>query len=229
MLARLRNAAALRVFARASSHGRRGLQTSARTDGFNDALPRRDIVAPIICTGVYGFSWWMAEEGRIKKMVEEIELNTDTEAWPTPKQMLNHFWPFLAGTLAMVFESVACKFSQTEDMRWLCTTAMNDDLKATVALCLLVAPAEHSPAFVRAVCEHGTMIRLKEIVQIYKTLPRDQHDDVLTNACVIASKVPARFVRRQLRPRSPSRCAPCRWRPTMRCARTGWASVILSG
>ena len=66
---------------------------------------------------------------------------------------------------------------------------MNDDMKAAVALCLLVAPAEHSAAFVRTVNEHGTLRRIKEVVQIYKTLPREQHDDVMTNACVITAKV----------------------------------------
>mmetsp|Transcript_67487 Transcript_67487/g.112203 ORF Transcript_67487/g.112203 Transcript_67487/m.112203 type:complete len:504 (+) Transcript_67487:140-1651(+) len=178
---------------RACRLGARRLQSTSapRTDGFTEALPRRDVVAPIICCGVYGLSWWMAEEGRIKGLVEQIEMNTDPQAWPTPKQLLNHFWPFVAGTMAMMLESVACKFAATEDMHWLCTTAMDDDLKATVALCLLVAPAEHSPAFVRAVCEHGTMRRVKEIITIYKTLPREQHDDVLTNACVLGAKVAA--------------------------------------
>jgi len=169
----------------------RTLQTSARTDGFNEALPRRDVVAPIFCGAIFGFSWWMAEEGTIEPLVENIEMNTDPQAWPTPKQILHHLWPLLAGNFAMMFESVACKFTQTKDMTWLCTTAMNDDLKATVALCLLVAPAEHSPAFVRAMCEQGTMPRLRDIVQIYKTLPREQHDDVLTNACIIACKLAA--------------------------------------
>ena len=89
----------------------------------------------------------------------------------------------------MLFESVACKFARTDDLRWLCVDAMNDDIKATVALGLLVAPAERSPAFLRAVCDHGTMRRTREIVQIYKTLPRDQHDDVLVNACIVLANV----------------------------------------
>ena len=116
---------------------------------------------------------------QVKELSEAVEVNTDANAWPTPNQIFHHLWPFFAGTLGMMFESVACKFSKTDDFKWLCTEAMNDDTKAAVALCLLVAPAEHSPAFVRAVCAHGTMPRIKEIVQIYKTLPRDQHDDLL--------------------------------------------------
>ena len=36
---------------------------------------------------------------------------------------------------------------------------------------------------------NGTLRRIKEVVQIYKTLPREQHDDVMTNACVITAKV----------------------------------------
>ena len=116
-------------------------------------------------------------------------MNTDPNAWPTPKQLFSHFWPFVASTLGMLFESVACKFARTDDMRWLCVDAMNDDIKATVALGLLVAPAERSPAFLRAVCDHGTMRRTREIVQIYKTLPRDQHDDVLVNACIVLANV----------------------------------------
>jgi hypothetical protein len=118
-------------------------------------------------------------------------MNADPNAWPTPKQLASHLWPFFAGHLAMLFESVACKFAATDDFRWLCTDAMNDDIKATVALCLVTAPAEHSPAFVRAVAEQGTLRRVNEIVMIYKTLPREQHDDVLTNACVLAAKVAA--------------------------------------
>ena len=160
-----------------------------RTDGFNEALPRGDVVAPIVFGGLFAGAWYMAEEGRIKPLIEEIEPSTDPNAWPTPKQMFGHVWPFVASTLGMIFESVACKFSQTTDMAWLCTDAMNDDMKAAVALCLLVAPAEHSAAFVRTVNEHGTLRRIKEVVQIYKTLPREQHDDVMTNACVITAKV----------------------------------------
>jgi len=160
-----------------------------RTDGFNEALPRGDVVAPIVFGGLFAGAWYMAEEGRIKPLIEEIEPSTDPDAWPTPKQMFGHIWPFVASTLGMIYESVACKFSQTTDMAWLCTDAMNDDMKAAVALCLLVAPAEHSAAFVRTVNEHGTLRRIKEVVQIYKTLPREQHDDVMTNACVITAKV----------------------------------------
>ena len=160
-----------------------------RTDGFNEALPRGDVVAPIVFGGLFAGAWYMAEEGRIKPLIDEIEPSTDPNAWPTPKQMFGHVWPFVASTLGMIFESVACKFSQTTDMAWLCTDAMNDDMKAAVALCLLVAPAEHSAAFVRTVNEHGTLRRIKEVVQIYKTLPREQHDDVMTNACVITAKV----------------------------------------
>ena len=131
----------------------------------------------------------MADEGKLKPLVEAVEMNTDPNAWPTPKQLFSHFWPFVASTLGMLFESVACKFARTDDMRWLCVDAMNDDIKATVALGLLVAPAERSPAFLRAVCDHGTMRRTREIVQIYKTLPRDQHDDVLVNACIVLANV----------------------------------------
>ena len=35
----------------------------------------------------------------------------------------------------------------------------------------------------------GALARIREIVAIDKTLPREQHDETLTNACVIASKV----------------------------------------
>ena len=177
--------------ASARSVPRRWSSTNARTDGFNEALPRRDVLAPIACCGIYGFAWMMAEEGTVKSLVESVEMNTDPNAWPTPKQLASHLWPFFAGHLAMLFESVACKFAATDDFRWLCTDAMNDDIKATVALCLVTAPAEHSPAFVRAVAEQGTLRRVNEIVMIYKTLPREQHDDVLTNACVLAAKVAA--------------------------------------
>ena len=171
----------------------RRLSTSQgpRTDGFNEALPRGDVVAPIVFGGLFAGAWYMAGEGRIKPLIEEIEPSTDPNAWPTPKQMFGHVWPFVASTLGMIFESVACKFSQTTDMAWLCSDAMNDDMKAAVALCLLVAPAEHSSAFVSTINDHGTLRRIKEVVQIYKTLPREQHDDVMTNACVITAKVSA--------------------------------------
>ena len=168
---------------------RRNCSTAARTDGFTEALPRGDWVAPLVFAGSWAFAWSMAEEGKLKPLVEAVEMNTDPNAWPTPKQLFSHFWPFVASTLGMLFESVACKFARTDDMRWLCVDAMNDDIKATVALGLLVAPAERSPAFLRAVCDHGTMRRTREIVQIYKTLPRDQHDDVLVNACIVLANV----------------------------------------
>ena len=170
----------------------RQLATDARTDGFNEALPRGDLVVPVICTAMYGFSWWAADEGRIQALAETVEVNTDPNANPTPKQMFHHFWPYAAGTLGMLFESVACKFSKTADMKWLCTTALNDDTNAAIALSILTPPAEFSPAFVRAICDYpGALQRIKDIIHIYKTLPREQHDDVVVNACVVAAKVAA--------------------------------------
>jgi hypothetical protein len=66
------------------------------------------------------------------------------------------------------------------------------DVNAAVALSLLTPPAEFSPAFTRAICDRkGALRRVNEIVQIYKTLPRDQHDDVVVNACVVMAKVAA--------------------------------------
>ena len=187
---------------------RRGLSTSApRSDGFNEALPKGDVVAPIIFGGFFAVSWYFAEDGRLKPLIDDIEPNTDPNAWPTPKQIAGHIFPFVASTLGMLFESVTCKFSATSDMKWLCTDAMNDDLKAAIALCLLVAPAEHLPAFVSAINDHGTLRRIKEVVQIYKTLPRDQHDDVMTNACVITPP----------RSRRCPRCATTASAPTTSC------------
>ncbi len=165
---------------------------SQRTDGFNEALPRRDVVAPLFCAGVYAFSWFAADEGRIQSLAEKVDVNTDPTKNPTPTQVFHHLWPYVAGTLGMLFESVACKFSQTKDMEWLCTTALNDDTNAAVALSLLTPPAEFSPAFTRSICDRpGALHRIKEIVHIYKTLPREQHDDVVVNACVVAAKVAA--------------------------------------
>merc|ERR1719424_1828146 len=137
--------------------------------------------------------WYMAEEGKIKALVDSsnIDPNPDPNAWPTPKQFFCLAWPWVAGTVAMLFDSVAAKFATTSDMKFLCTTALNDDIKATTALCILAAPAEHSVPFVRAIAETGALARIREIVAIYKTLPREQHDETLTNACVIASKVAA--------------------------------------
>lgn len=165
---------------------------SKRTDGFDEALPRRDIIAPLFFAGVYAGSWVAADEGRIQSLAEKVDVNTDPTKNPTPTQLFHHLWPYVAGTLGMLFESVACKFSQTKDMEWLCTTALNDDVNAAVALSLLTPPAEFSPAFTRAICDRkGALRRVNEIVQIYKTLPRDQHDDVVVNACVVMAKVAA--------------------------------------
>lgn len=153
----------------------RRLQSSApRDDGFNEALPRRDFIAPLFCAGVYGFAWWMAGEGRVQHLAQKVDVNTDPNAWPTANQVFHHLWPFAAGTLGMFFESVACKFAQTTDMNWLCKHALQDDTKAAVALCIITTPAEHNPAFVRAIFERGTMPRIKEIIQIYKTLRREE-------------------------------------------------------
>ena len=176
---------------RGAGRGARNLSRAAeRTDGFNEGLPRGDIIAPALCAAVYGFAWFAADEGNIQKLAEQVDVNTDPEKNPTPNQVFHHLWPYVAGTLGMLFESVTCKFSQTKDMDWLCTTALNDDTNAAVALSLLVPPAEYSPTFVRAICARpGALRRTKEIVQIYKTLPREQHDDVVVNACILMAKV----------------------------------------
>ena len=166
--------------------------TGARTDGFTEALPKGDVIAPILFGSVYGFSWFMADEGRVKSLAEQVDINTDPNKSLTPNQLFHHIWPYVAGSLGTLFDSVACKFSTTEDMKWLCTVALNDDTNAAVALSLLTPPAENSSPFVRAIFEHpGALRRVKEIVQIYKTLPREQHDDVVVNACILAAKVAA--------------------------------------
>jgi len=185
-----------RLWARAGTlparASRRMSSTAARTDGFTEALPKGDYVAPLFFAGVYGFSFWMADEGRIKELAEKVDINTDPSKNPTPNQVFHHVWPYIAGSLGTLFDSVACKFASTKDMDWLCTVALNDDTNAAVALSLLVPPAENSPAFVKAICERpGALRRVKEIVTIYKTLPRDQHDDVVVNACILAAKVAA--------------------------------------
>ena len=77
---------------------------STRADGFNEALPRRDLVAPAFFAGVFGFSWWAAEEGTIKGLAEKMDMPTDPNAYPTPNQIFHQLWPFLAGTLGMLFE-----------------------------------------------------------------------------------------------------------------------------
>merc|ERR1719310_920955 len=190
VLVRLR-AAAARVTQRAPCAARRLLSgNAARSDGFTEALPRGDIVAPLVFTAVYGFSWWMAGEGRIKELAMKVDINTDPNKNPTVNQMFHHIWPYVAGSIGTLFDSVACKFAATKDMDWLCTVALNDDTNAAVALSLLVPPAENSPAFVKAILDKpGTLRRVKEIVHIYKTLPREQHDDVVVNACILAAKV----------------------------------------
>ena len=185
-----RHAGSARRAAARAARTARHMSTAARNDGFTEALPSGDIVAPLFFAGVYGFSWWMAEEGRIKGLAEQVDINTDPSKNPTPNQIFHHVWPYIAGSLGTLFDSVACKFAATNDMDWLCTVALNDDTNAAVALSLLVPPAENSPAFVKAICERpGTLRRVKEIVTIYKTLPREQHDDVVVNACILAAKV----------------------------------------
>ncbi len=185
MLARACSAA---LRAPAARRAARGMCT--RTDGFTEALPRRDVVAPLLIAGVYGFAWTMADEGRIRNLVENTKVNTDPEAAITPDLVFQQVWPFVAGTLGMLFDSIACKFSQTADMDWLCTDTLNDDTNAAIALSLLTPAAEHNSPLVRAICERkGALRRLKEIILIYKTLPREQHDDVVVNAATIVAKV----------------------------------------
>jgi len=168
------------------------MATASARSGFAQALPRRDVVFPLVTCGILaGGLYYLAEEGKVKALVAGIEMNTDPNAWPTPKQFFSVTWPWVAGTVMMLFDSVACKFASTSDFKFLCTDALNDDINATVSLCILAAPAEHSAPFVNAIAETGALARVNEIVQIYKTLPRDQHDETLTNACVIASKAAA--------------------------------------
>ena len=170
----------------------RGMSSSARTDGFTEALPRPDVIAPVFFASIYGLSWMGADEGNVQSLAEKAELNTDPNASLSPTQLFHHIWPYVAGSIGTLFDSVACKFSTTKDMDWLCTVALNDDTNAAVALSLLTPPAENSYAFVRSICDRpGALRRLKEIIQIYKTLPREQHDDVVVNACILAAKVAA--------------------------------------
>ena len=61
-----RHAGSARRAAARAARTARHMSTAARNDGFTEALPSGDIVAPLFFAGVYGFSWWMAEEGRIK-------------------------------------------------------------------------------------------------------------------------------------------------------------------
>ena len=71
-----------------------------------------------------------------------------------------------------------------------CSPPVPRQTEREVELSLLIPPAENSAPFVRAICERpGALRRVKEIVQIYKTLPREQHDDVVVNAAILAAKV----------------------------------------
>ena len=48
----------------------RKMATAARTDGFNEALPIRDAVAPALIAGIYGFAWYYAGEGKVRLRLE---------------------------------------------------------------------------------------------------------------------------------------------------------------
>ena len=103
---------------------RRTFASSSRTDGFTEALPRGDVVAPLVFAGIYGFSWWMAEEGRVQALAEKVDINTDPSKNPTPNQVFHHVWPYVAGSLATLFDSVACKFAATKVPHCLNTWAL---------------------------------------------------------------------------------------------------------
>ena len=71
MLARIasRVGASARHRAGALPRGRRTMCAGpVRTDGFNEALPRNDYVAPIFFAGIYAFSWFAADEGHVKAL-----------------------------------------------------------------------------------------------------------------------------------------------------------------
>lgn len=69
---------------------------------------------------------------------------------------------------------------------FLCTEALDADYMAPTAIALLSFPVDHPP-FVEALWAQGAVTKVSHILSIYRTLPLDQHDDVLTNAALIGT------------------------------------------
>jgi hypothetical protein len=150
--------------------GARGLCSRiGRDDGFHEGLPRGDVVAPIFFASLYAATWFGADDGWVKSLIDKAPPpHTDPEKNPTPYQIFHNLWPHVAGCFGTLFDSVACKFTRTSDMEWLCTEALNDDTNAAVALSLLTPPSENSTAFVRAIFDKrpDALRRTQEIVQV---------------------------------------------------------------
>lgn len=171
--------------------------STARTDGFNAGLPGRSVAVPVVALGLYGLGWAVTEDGRITQMTKDFETTMKTmdpeklnATIPSPNVVWNLCWPIATGLLTSLFESIAARLAMSSDMAFLCDTALDADFMAPTSIALLSFPADH-PAFVQALWQHRGVDKIWNIINVYRTLPPEQHDDVLTNACIIASKAAA--------------------------------------
>lgn len=177
---------------------RRLLSTpAARADGFSAGLPPRSVGVPIIAFGLYGLGWAVTEDGRITQMTKDFEStmkNMDPEKLnatiPSPDVVWNLVWPIATGLLTSLFESIAARLALSSDMAFLCDQALDADFMAPTSIALLSFPADH-PGFVEALWDRRGVDKVWNIINVYRTLPPEQHDDVLTNACIIAAKAAA--------------------------------------
>lgn len=197
MLCSLARGAALGRRALGQPAARRLSAAAARADGFNAGLPGRSVAVPVVALGLYGLGWAATEDGRITQLTKDFEATMkgmDPEQLnatiPSPKVVWNLFWPIATGLLASLFESIAARLALSPDMAFLCGPALDADFMAPTSIALLSFPTEH-PAFVEALWDQRGVDKVWNIVNVYRTLPPEQHDDVLTNAAIIAAKAAA--------------------------------------
>lgn len=173
---------------------RRALATPAASDGFQQALPGRGYIAPFVALGAFGAGWWMTTDDRISGLtkdydakMKEMDPAKRDAPFPPPVVVINLMWPIATGLLTSLFESIAARLALSSDMKFLCGPALDSDFMAPTSIALLSFPADHA-SFVTALWEQGAVDRVWQILHMYKGAPKEQHDEFLTNACLIASK-----------------------------------------
>lgn len=149
---------------------------------------------PFVALGFWGAGWMLADDGRIEGLTQDFEKTMKgmdekkmQATIPEPKVMFMLGWPLAAGMMMALFESVTAKFARSPDMKFMCGPAMEADFMAPTAIALLSFAAEH-PAFVTDLWRLGAVERVWNILGVYRTLPPEQHDEVLVNACMLGCK-----------------------------------------
>lgn len=161
--------------------------TGLLTSVFESLAARLALAPDMRYAAATGAVWWASRARRAEGRVRALGMWRGQRGREerTPAALAPRSAPALSTHLRP--SSVIRHPSSVHPSSFLCTEALDADYMAPTAIALLSFPVDHAP-FVESLWAQGAVDKVAHILAIYKTLPPDQHDDVLTNAALIGAR-----------------------------------------